>query len=659
MNVLSSIVYLFASVGVSNLLTRLAVSGADSQNRVARLLTWTVCFFTSFFGGFYLLGYVNILTDLAVVDSLSASVVALVVFMCVRLWLGKRRPGLVRVGTNAGGPQNFVNQLSLPGNGLGRTLAIASIVIFALIALMLSAGFPRGYEAQGYHLPIAAHIFQAHSLKVWKVWNAIWFHSLPANASIYFGFLLGLTPEHLVAPAGLVFLVALAVAAYGIGRATGADETASLLSALGLVTMPLVVAPAMDAVSDVGGLAFLAMAVYFVVSRPIGQPWDLILSGLAAGLAFGFKSLHLVGIVFLSLVILLQAWSKSLKPAALEKLWSASRSLSVFLASTFVTSGFWLVRNDVQLGNPLYPVRSRILDMFGWTTGDMPAILMPESIWVRSSAEWLIYPWVEWLRPGESIFYKQGPGPFFAATVPVACLAVLIGVLKHETKKRPVTLALLAGGLFVLAIQMWIINDRQPRHAMGALVFLVPLVAWTMTQAAGFSRKAFEFIVAFCISITLLMTFSLELVGFGARFIYGRQFARWSFYRYPEMVDRLPSGSTIVNLGHRTRNYALFGATRQNRIVNYMEAISALEVVLGRDKPDEAPEVITLSHSVLRQLGATHLLTQGYPQFISDACVQLQKIDSLDKDTLGNPLSDPSSLYEIKYCNGSLLGQDK
>ncbi len=135
--------------------------------------------------------------------------------------------------------------------------------------------------------------------------------------------------------------------------------------------------------------------------------------------------------------------------------------------------------------------------------------------------------------------------------------------------------------------------------------------------------------------------------------MHGRQFSRWTFYHYPEMVDRLPAGSTIVNVGHRTRNYALSGVARQNRVVNYAEAISALEASLGTQKPDEAPETVPLSHSVLRQFGATHLVTEGSPKFIPDECVKLRKLDGLDTDTLGNPLSKPISLYQIELCNGN------
>jgi hypothetical protein len=652
-NAFASIIYLLVCGMGSAMLTRWAMSRSGPGNGVLRFETWTVFFFTSFFGGFYILGYINLATDFPVVDSLFASVIALVVFTGFGLRLVKKMPGLLRQGENSGRSHNAVMQLSLPGNTLTRTLAMASIVIFALIALMLIAGFPRGYEPQSYHLPVAVHIFQVHSLKVWSVWTTDFTHAFPANASIYFGFLLGLVSEHLVAAAGLVFLIPLGVGAYGIGRATGADETASLLSSLGLVTIPILVAPAFEAGSDVGGAAFLAIAIYFAVARPSGRQWDLVLSGLAAGLAFGFKSLHLIGIAFLFLVILRQAWSQSLQGTALERLWGTVRAPSLFLASTFATSGFWLVRNYVQLGNPLYPVYVPMFGILGWTKAmDFAAITSQnwQFAWVNSSAEWFVYPWLERLRASEDVFHKHGLGPFFAATVPVACLTVLIGALKRETKKSPVTIALFGGGLFVLAF-WWLLNDRQPRYLMGALVFLVPLVAWTMDQATGFSRRVFEYIAALCISSALLMTFSLELVEFGTRFIYGRQFTRWAFYQYPAMIDRLPPESTVVNLGHRTRNYSLFGETHQNRVVVHAEALSALQASLEGRGADEAPQIVPLSHLVLHRIGATHLVTEGYPKLIPDECVELQKIAGLDKDIFGNPLSDPISLYRIKFCN--------
>src|ERR1700757_753860 len=96
MNVFSSIFYLLVCSAGSVMLTRWAMSTFGPENIVLGLMTWMAGFFTSFFGGFYILGYINIATNLSVVDSLYASVVALVVFIGLGLWLANRMPGLLK-----------------------------------------------------------------------------------------------------------------------------------------------------------------------------------------------------------------------------------------------------------------------------------------------------------------------------------------------------------------------------------------------------------------------------------------------------------------------------------------------------------------------------------------------------------------------------------
>src|SRR5947207_15383871 len=96
MNIFSSIFYLLVCVAGSNMLTRWATRTSGSENVLLRCMTWMAVFFTSFFGGFYILGYINIATDLPVVDSLYASAVALVVFIGFGVWLPKRMPGLLK-----------------------------------------------------------------------------------------------------------------------------------------------------------------------------------------------------------------------------------------------------------------------------------------------------------------------------------------------------------------------------------------------------------------------------------------------------------------------------------------------------------------------------------------------------------------------------------
>jgi hypothetical protein len=605
---------------------------------------WTVFCFATFTVGFHILGYIDLVTDFRVVDPGLGSVILSVLLGLVFYGMKKWPAPVSEVAAksrfySAGRP-------FLPGNRLARSLTVTIIAILTAIALMLCAGFPRGYEAEAYHLPIGVHIFQAHSLKVWRVWETTFAHTFPANASLYFGYLLGFLPEHLVAMAGMVFLVPMGVASYGIARATGADDTASVLASLGLLTIPILLNPAFEAGSDVGGAAFLAVAIYFALKRPTGRQWDLIIAGLAGGLAFGFKSLHLIGMVFVALIVLCQAWNASEGHAVRRRLWRLAHPVVILLAATFLTAGFWPIRNYAELGNPLYPVYSPFFKLLGWKESwDFARVSngTRQFGWVRSSAEWFVYPWIEWASGPD----KPGLGPFFAATVPIACLGALIAGLKRDDDNWPTIVALLGGGLFILTV-WWFLNDRQPRYFIGALVFLVPLVASTICQVTGRSRVVLENVVAVCIMTALLSIFSVELIRFGELFIYTKHFARSTFYGYPGTLDRLPPGATVMNLGHRTRNYSLFGATHRNRAVVYLEAFYAFGMLAPN--ADEAAQEGHLAYPLLRNAGITHILAEGNTMFSVDECVHLQKIAGLDKDLLGKALEKPISLYEVTFC---------
>lgn len=653
MNALSSAFYLIECVVLATLLTKWIIIVSVDEDRVSKFLAWIVFFFAAFFGGFYLLGYINLATNLPVVSPAYGSVVLLVAIAGFVLWFNKRIFELLKTKRNISHVRSPIFHISLPAHGLGRILAIVTLVTFVLIALMLIVGFPQGYEAQAYHLPIALNIFQTQSL---KIWDTAFLHTFPANASIYVGFLLGFISEHLVAAANLVFLVPLVVAVYGLCRASGADKTASILTSLGLLTIPIIAFGAFQASADVGGAAFLAIAVYFAIAKSDCRTSHQVLCGLAAGLAFGFKSLHIVSIAFLFLLILLRTWSESRNDVSSERIWSGVRPVLIFLVSTLAMSGFWLVRNYVELGNPLYPVHLPIFDLVGWTKApdrDFTQRHGTQFKWVRSSSEWFVYPWVEWHNTGENFKASSGLGAFFAATVPVACLISLIGIIIKDNK-RFIRASLLCGG-FVVFLVWWVLDAREPRYFMGALVFLVPLVAWTMSQTEGQYRKVFELIVAACILSMFFVIFSKQFVEFGTRFIYAKQFTRSAFYTYPEMIDRLPPGSTIVNFGHRTSNYLLYGKTHNNRVVNYVECKKTFAMPPLPGPDEESVASWHLEFSKLRNLGATHLFTIGHPSLLLDECVMLEEIDRMDKHpVIETPLPKPLSVYEIKYCDARI-----
>jgi len=153
----------------------------------------------------------------------------------------------------------------------------------------------------------------------------------------------------------------------------------------------------------------------------------------------------------------------------------------------------------------------------------------------------------------------------------------------------------------------------------------------------------------------LLVIFSTQLVEFGDRILYSRQTSRASFYEYPPIIDELPLGSVIVNLGSRTWSYPLSGTGARNSVISYLESLrlfanpSSLssQPIYG----DEASP-ITLSEQRLRLIGATHLFTVGQPQLVTDPCVSLNEIGRIDRNPLnGVELPKPRVLYEIRYCH--------
>jgi len=519
---------------------------------------------------------------------------------------------------------------------------------FMLAGLMIVRGFPRGYEAAAYHLPVALHIFQSHSA---KLWDTVSIHTYPANASFYFGFLLTALPEHLTAAGNLVFLPPLFVAIYGLGRLTGADTTASRWAALGVLTIPLVAFGALQAEADVAGLTFLAIALYFALAKG-GRPFAFtVCSGLAAGIAFGFKSLHLVSGALLLVLTIAGSYRESQKTQQPAMLSDALRRGGTFMCSFSLAVAFWIARNYLQLGNPLYPIHYGFFDMFGWTKAPDANFSNHHYLqfeWVRSTAEWLVYPWLEWHYAGENFKSSSGLGAFFASTVPIACATGIAKVIKKDGKHWFVIASLLMGGAGVLGVWAFL-DDRQPRYAMGALPFLVPLVASMVSSSQGASRRIFEVILTVSICVMLFVIFSKQLVEFGTTFIYARQNSRDSFYGYPKMIDQLPRGSVVINFARRTLNYGLFGSSHENRVISYTRAFRALQAPAHDRTAEEAADAGYLRYSTLRELRATHIVTEGYPSLTLDPCVSLERIDQRDEDV--RPLAKPFTLFKINYCD--------
>jgi hypothetical protein len=603
------------------------------------ILAWFVWFFAIFLGLFFLLGYVDLFLDRPVVDALHA----LSVFAAVLFAVGMHRRRLLL------DMPSHVSEIfgKFRGARASRVLALISVV-FTAVALILLAGFPVGFEERAYHLPLAVEMLQTKSL---KIWDSAYMHTYPANASVYSGILMSFLSEHFVAAAGLLFLLPLTFALYRLGRLTGADARASELAGLGFITLPIVAFSSLAPGADVAGAAFLAIAAVFAFDENGGSLSNCIICGLSAGLAFGFKSLHLIGSALVFGFVCCRVWNGCAGQHWPRRFRHIFTSAAVLIGSFSAVAGFWIVRNFVQLHNPLYPVYlPSIFHLFGWSKApdiDFTQRAMTQFEWVRFPSEWLIYPWVEWHYLGENFKSSSGLGPFFAATVPAACAISVVAVLKRKVAEWPVLATLLSGGGLLLTF--WgVLGDHQPRYFIGALVFLFPLVARMVSLATGQHRAGFEILLVFCIAISSFVLFSREVVDFGARFVYAKKFTRSSFYSYPAKLDSLPAGSTVLNLAERPWNFALFGAGHRNQVISYSAGERAFEVAAKAGRV-----TFDLRSAELASMKATHVFTAGSARVLHDSGIELREIDRLDTEPgIGTPLRYPEVLYEIRYVSG-------
>jgi hypothetical protein len=614
-------VFALFQLGLSGWIAGRAARGWSERSgagAAARCLAWFVVFFSSFLGVFLFLGLVGLLTGEPLLRRDLA--LAATVLMAVVAWRAIPSRGKAQ-GTPGRAESPFGATQELPSISPGsRRLVVAVMATFFVVAGALCFGFPRGYEPRSYHLPIAIQFFRTHSI---QVWDREYMETLPANASLYYGDLFALLPERVVSATDLVFLAPLFLAIYLLGRSTGADPSASLAAACGVTSIPLVAFSALETGADVAGIAFLGAAAYFALAGDVTRRSDVALGGLAAGLAFGFKTVHLVAIAFLAAAIFLRRWKASPVPRGRR---DAPLAAGLFLALVLAMASPWLVRNQRDFHNPLYPVYvGGVSNLLGWPGAPDVDYVQRRAIqfeWVRSPAEWLVYPWVEWHVHGENFKHSSGVGPFVGGVVVPALVLGAAFVLCGKGRNAG-SLGWILAGTGAVLLAWWVLGDHQPRYAMGSLVFAVPAAAWMISESDGRARRALFGIVALTIVFMLGVLLSREAVDFGARFVRRRDWRRPDYYRYPAVVDRLPPDATIVNLVSRPDNFPLFGSGHSNRVVNARRAFRAL----GLDPAGtDAPRSVHLSAAVLKDLGADYVYVSPATALRLDADVRLEEV---------------------------------
>jgi len=631
----------------------LVSAGAYGAQRIAwgatpdprsRLLAGATIFVAMFLGAFHLQGFLELVLATPIVNLPLASAI-MAAFLGIALIGSRVVPSSYRPPQSRHAYDQNQRWRRIP---LVTAIGVGLVLVAA--AILLVGGLPRGFEVKAYHLPIAIRVLRDGTL---GIWDSSFMHAYPMNMSIWAGLFLYVVPERLVSLVNLPFLALLCAAIFALCRVAGSDKSAALMVTAGAATVPMVGFSALEVGADVAGVAFIAIAAFMVIARPGSRTMYSLIAGLAAGIAYGFKSLNLVPLGALGLVIIADCLFDFKRQRDRRSLTLAFAPVFVFALSALAMMSFWLIRNYVQAGNPLYPVYvPGLFDVFSWRAApdfDLSARIETELEWVGASWQWLVYPWVEGHMINQNFKHDSGLGAFFAATIPGAVLlwpAHVLNVWRSpaaalftgQTRAQ----AILYFVAWVIALAWWVLGDRQPRYAMAAFVLIFPLAAWLITQSAGRVRTAYEALLSICV-LTMAFVMIVRLFAEnGATMLQDLRAPRQKALEYPAAVDTVPQGALIANGMDRPVNYYLLGKGLQNRVVD------AWEINRRFGTTDDG---LRLTKDGVLASGVTHLYVQLDRAVATDGCVSLEEIDRLDRNPFnGQPYTAARVLYALNVC---------
>ncbi|APW64012.1 ArnT family glycosyltransferase [Paludisphaera borealis] len=273
------------------------------------------------------------------------------------------------------------------GWGWEGVLAVAAAVWASLALGLSSLIFPVKVISDGpiYHLYFAARWWKAGRLfLVASPFGESAATYFPANGELWFTWLMtGWGGDRLARIGQAPFLLLAALAAYGCARELGAGRKASIVASALFATCSPLILFTFEANVDTIFIAGYLTAAYFFLRFGLGRDGTtaLALGGLAAGEAFGTKS---IGVVFVPPLLVAAVWIVARRTRSLR---STILLSALILASALTTSGFWYGRNWLLTGNPLYPLHLQIGDVVllsGWYGPDA----MRNSVYYIPMGDW-------------------------------------------------------------------------------------------------------------------------------------------------------------------------------------------------------------------------------------------------------------------------------
>lgn len=228
--------------------------------------------------------------------------------------------------------------------------ALAPAVLVGGCALMLVrdlAGAPiTSIDAQNFQVPIAVRWLQNES--VWGLHQFIADYSnatYPQNGNLLVAaVMLPFDSAFLARLVAVPYWALAGVGVYAIAREIGAPRAGAPLAGAAFCAVPVMARSGLEGVqTDAPMLACLAAGVLFLLRHHrTRRPEELVVAGVALGLAFGTKWYAVTGV------------------AAILALWVVARRKpwpdgAIVVALIALAGGFWMLRNLIEAANPMFP----------------------------------------------------------------------------------------------------------------------------------------------------------------------------------------------------------------------------------------------------------------------------------------------------------------
>jgi hypothetical protein len=430
-------------------------------------------------------------------------------------------------------------RLTGPRSGLvAFVLVLAAGLTLATVALSL-AHPPTGYDALGYHAPMAVFLWQDGNIASYV--DRTGPLAMPGTVQLWFGLLLLAGGERLADLGQLPFALLAAAAVFAFTRRLRLGVGAAQLAAAALLLAPSILIQAGIQVADLAG-AGLLMATMALASAP-ARTWTgrrFALLGLGMGLIVTTKLALLPSVAGLGLVVSGAAIRQSRRQLTGR---AALRRLASAVAMVLIVGAPWWTRNLVHYGNPIYPAGLPLIGRGSAMTQELGGKL--DHDFVPAAALWPLYPLFE--RHSE----RSGLGPLFLLGVVVGTLVAL-----RRARRPPLVVYAVVGAITVVA--WWTLTNHDPRFLLGLFGLGFAFLPFALLGVPRRRRRAAGLLLGAAAAFSVAVTVDQAVLPLSRQ-----PTARWEFYDRVWGVDSVAAGlpeqeGLLLHTGFANYSYAAY-----------------------------------------------------------------------------------------------------